>query len=244
MFDKKKCFHPFQSLKKWLRQLEASRHVHEAVENLILSSKLDPKFFIMCLLSGLMAALGIMLEDTVILIAAMVLAPLLNPLLALAAGVVLVHGRLVIYALKSFLGGFLPIIFITALFVKILVYFGQDVESMYIYDFTKRFTTTSSSLLISLVAHISGMAAVYSWLRPTNNANLVGVAIAVSLIPFISFLGVSMGLNEWNAFASAGLILAYNLLSIVSGAIIMFFLLGFNSPKSRIDGDIKEAASG
>ena len=100
--------------------METSRKAREAADQLIQGSRLKSEYFVMCLLSGLIATLGILLNDIPLLIAAMVLAPLLNPVLSFAAGVSLLNARLTIYAATSF-WRILFVVVISALFVKLLL---------------------------------------------------------------------------------------------------------------------------
>lgn len=93
---------PFPNWNHLKIRMETSRKAREAADQLIQGSRLKSEYFVMCLLSGLIATLGILLNDIPLLIAAMVLAPLLNPVLSFAAGVSLLNARLTIYAATSF----------------------------------------------------------------------------------------------------------------------------------------------
>jgi|GEM_PF-7028179 len=180
---------------KWVPTIHIRRDktARLAVDKLMETSKLEPSFFVMSGLSGALATLGILLNDTAILIAAMVLAPLLNPLLACAAGVSILNRRLIAYALKTFLGSMVFVILVSATLVYALTHLGHSFD---ISDFAEKFKRFDS--LLFLAAFISGFAGVYAWLKATHLTNLVGVAIAVSLIPFVSFFGVLLGLQEFS----------------------------------------------
>jgi len=224
-----------EPLRKWRERIHENKIVNQAVENLIAHSRLKPQFFVMAILAGGMATVGIILNDIVILIAAMVLAPLLNPLLACAAGIVLGHFRLVLYGLKSFLGGTIAVSLFTATLVKILLIMNYDFQVSHFLD---RFSGEQTVFLLLLSAFLSGFAGIYSWLRSTNNANLVGIAIAVSIIPLISFLGVLIGLGKWTTLLYFSGWLGLNLSSLIFGAITAFIILGFRQPKSKISHEI------
>ena len=224
-------------LRNWWDRIQINHTVRQSVEELITNSHLEQRFFIMCLLSGLMATVGILLNDVVTLIAAMVLAPFLNPLVALAAGIVLRHGKLILYSLKGFAGGLLSVIFVTAGFTKILTSFGHKVD---LRPFTEKFSSEGSLFLLLVAAFLSGFAAVYAWVRSNNNANLVGVAIAVSLIPIISLLGMLIGLGDFTAFNYFSALFGIILLGIVLGSVIAFALIGFDHSRSKINHNISE----
>lgn len=223
---------------RWREHIHENKIIKNAVENLILNSKLEAKFFVMAIISGLMATIGILMEDVVILIAAMVLAPLLNPILAFAAGIVLGHMKLIWYATKGFFGGFLAIILVVAGFIRGLAYLNYDIN---IAHFFAKFESETSTLLLIIAAFLSGFAGVYSWLKSNGNGlNLVGVAIAVALIPLVSALGILLGLAKISAMGYLAGWFGFNLLSLILGAITAFVILGFRHPKEQINKDLKE----
>ncbi len=222
---------------KWWHKLPFKRdkQAREAVDKLMESSRLEPSFFVMSALSAILATLGILLNDIPILIAAMVLAPLLNPVLACAAGFAINNKTLVWYALKSFIGAVLFVILVSAALVFVLDNIGYNFDITLFADKFKRFDH-----LLFLAAFVSGFAGVYSWLRATNSSNLVGVAIAVSLIPFVSFFGVLLGLQELaliNAYWQPFII---NLITILVGATSAFLLLGFSRKKKSLDQEVEQ----
>ena len=209
------------------------------IENLILHSQLNFDFLLMCVLSGLIAAIGIILRETAVLIAAMVLAPLLNPILSLAAGVALFHKKLFFYALKNFFFGFFSIIFFVAIFTKILIFFDFQIDFFY---FFKKFADHKIIFLFSFLSFLSGIAAVFLWLHPKNffSENLVGVAIAVSLVPFVSFFGILLAAEKFDKLSELFFLFTTNLLALIFGAILTFFLAGISKiKKSQIDREIE-----
>lgn len=224
------------SWRNWRESMHENNIVKQSLEELIQSSSLGPRFFVMSIISGLMAMTGILLNDIVILIGSMVLAPFLNPILALAAGIVLGHFRLIWHALKGFIGGFMVVIAIIAGAVRLLFQAGHEIE---IATFLEKFSDEKSIFLIAMAAVLSGFAAVYAWVRSENNANIVGVAIAVSLIPLISFLGILIGVARFDLFPRFAGFLAMNLAGIVGGSVLAFISMRFTHSKSRISQHIK-----
>ncbi len=222
---------------KWWAYLPFKRDkkAREAVDKLMESSRLEPSFFVMSGLSAILATLGILLNDIPILIAAMVLAPLLNPVLACAAGFAINNKTLVWYALKSFLGSVVFVILVSAALVFILDNTGYDFDITTYADKFKRFDH-----LLFLAAFVSGFAGVYSWLKATNASNLVGVAIAVSLIPFVSFFGVLLGLQEFSLINNYWQPFIINLITILVGATSAFLILGFSRQKRSLDHEVEQ----
>lgn len=226
----------FKEKKKFWRffGFHREKETKMAVEKLITKSRLELSFFVMCGLSGLLASLGILLNDIPILISAMVLAPLLNPVLAFAAGIALFNEKLIFYATKSFFGSMLFVILISAFFTKILLLENQDFDLTF---FAQKFANIN--VLFFFAAFISGFSGVYAWLRAKDLSSLIGVAIAVSLIPFVSFFGVLLGMGEFVAIRNLIFPFFWNLFSIISGSLLAFLLLGF-SKKIDINDEIQQ----
>ena len=206
----------------------------KAIDQLVQNSRLKTSFFILCGLSCALATLGILLNDIAVLISAMVLAPLLNPVLAFAAGISIRHWELVAYSLKSLLGSIIFSMAVSALMVRIFIYFGHSVN---LSAFVERFSVGDP--LFFVAAFVSGFAGVYAWLRDESWYNLIGVAIAVSLIPFVSFLGIILSLDPKS-------IVVYlqnftlNLAMIVSGALMAFIILGFSREGHKLESRIEK----
>lgn len=211
------------------------KRAREAVDQLMESSRLEPSFFVMSGLSAILATLGILLNDIPILIAAMVLAPLLNPVLACAAGFAINNKTLVWYALKSFIGSVVFVILVSAALVFVLNNLGHEFDITLFADKFKRFDQ-----LLFLAAFVSGFAGVYSWLKATNSSNLVGVAIAVSLIPFVSFFGILLGLQEFALMNHYWQPFTINLITILVGATSAFLMLGFSRKKKVLDHEVEQ----
>jgi|GEM_PF-1584943 len=226
-------------MKDYLGTLRKTDEASQAVEQLIQGSRLEVRFFVMSLLSGLMAAVGLLIQDIAVLIGAMVLAPLLNPVLALSAGLLLMHSKLITYAIKSLAGGILGVVVTTAFFSKMLLLWDKTVDLTF---FPEKFASPDAFFFFLVAAFISGFAAIYSWLRPLSSLNLVGIAIAVSLIPFLSFLGLLLGAGHYDLLGTYSILFGFNLLSLIFGSVLAFLLLGFSENDRKIDHEIEKAA--
>lgn len=227
----KKLFGVFSKIRR-------NHHAEQAVEKLIHNSHLEPSFFVMCCLSGILATIGILLNDVAILIAAMVLAPLLNPVLAIAAAVTVHNQKLMTYALKSFIGGLFFVILASAVLVFIWDWQGYTFD---ITPFAERFSTANHVLFTA--AFVSGFSGVYAWLRATDLSHLIGVAIAVSLVPFVSFFGVLMGLGQFDRMLVYLGTFSFNIFAIIAGAIVAFLYLGFSVKAHNIEHQVERAES-
>ena len=76
-----------------------------------------------------------------------------------------------------------------------------------------------------VLALASGAAAVLSLITGLSSA-LVGVMVAVALLPPTATLGMMLGSGEWSAAFGAGLLLAVNVVCINLSAKLMFLFKG------------------
>lgn len=227
-------------INKKREEIILKRSAKTAFEQLIDESQLQERFLVMSGLSGIVATCGIILRDQSILIAAMVLAPLLNPLLALGAGIARWHRGLMFFAVKAFAAGFGVVLVVTTLLSLLLVELGVPVDGTHI---LARFDQFHTLPVLLVVAFFSGFAAVYAWLKNSSSANFVAVAIAVALIPFVSLYGVFIASGAFGQMGRLTVILFSNLLLIVSGAVFAFLVIGLRVSRDEVTEELKERAA-
>lgn len=198
-----------------------------AVEGIIQHATPRQDFFLMLVLSVSMAAFGILLNSTVILVGSMLIAPLLYPLLSLSLGIIVsdekLIGRSVYTLLKSIAFA------IAAGFVIGFLFSDRNAETL---ETSIVAISTSYSLMYALVAAIAGFAAAFAITKPHLNETLPGVAISVSLVPPLAIAGVSLAVFNWDLFSNALLLFVVNIMGIIFSSMIVFALLHFSIKKT------------
>lgn len=188
----------------------------KAIEKMIGQSRPSKDFFLMISLSVLMAAFGLIMNNTSVLIGSMLVAPLLSPVLSLALGFTISDTNLVqrsfITIAKSIVAAVLAAAAATLLFGN-----GSDLSSAYM----------EPSLLHIAVAIVAGLAASFAIVKPKLNELLPGVAIAVALIPPIAMTGVGLAKGSWIVMTNGFIIFLLNVVGIVFAAMITFSLMNF-----------------
>jgi uncharacterized hydrophobic protein (TIGR00271 family) len=180
-------------------------------------SRWDFDFLALMSLATVIAALGLIQNSTAVVIGAMLVAPLMTPLIA--AGLSLVQGniRLMRQALRSVGYGF-----VIAVGIGILAGLCAPVHQL-----TNELAARGSPNILDLgIAFFSGLAAAYALARPGLSAALPGVATAAALVPPLATVGISLAFGETaNALGSA-LLFAANVIAIVLGASCAFHACG------------------
>ena len=170
-------------------------------------------------LAALVAGLGLLVDSGAVVIGAMLIAPLMMPLigsgLALAQG----HSPLFKSAFLAVLRGFL-----CALLTGFAL--GGIAQVLHL-SLTGELAARGYPNVLDLgVAFVSGVAASYCIARPTLTGALAGVAIAAALVPPIVTVGICLAIGEWEVARGAGLLFGTNVVAVVLGASLNFILAG------------------
>lgn len=187
--------------------------LYESIEK---NTRLDTNFLVLVVLSTIVAAIGLIENNIAVVIGAMVIAPLLGPNLALALGTSLGDGPLIWKALQSNLAG---------LSVAIALSFGIGLVSPIALDSPELLSRTDVGLDSVALALASGAAAVLS-ITTGLPSILVGVMVAVALLPPAAALGLMLADENFTLATGAGLLLAVNVVCVNISAKLVFLLRG------------------
>lgn len=204
-------------LRRSVPQLDRTQRV-KLVEQIQQSSEWDIDFIALIVLSTLIAALGLVQNSTAVVIGAMLVAPLMTPLLG--SGLSLIQGNkaLARKAAKTVLLGF-----ITAYLLG--VFLGLVVPGLVASD--EMLARGSPRLPDIIIAFLSGMAAVYAMGRPHLISALPGVAIAASLVPPIATAGLATSIGEFPLAGGSALLFFTNIVAIILGGAACWWVIGF-----------------
>jgi uncharacterized hydrophobic protein (TIGR00341 family) len=172
-------------------------------------------FLVTVLLSVTVAAVGLIRDNTAVVIGAMVIAPLLGPNISLALGTTLGKWSLIRTSIVTNAAG-LTVALIPAVILGALV----TVDLTNVDEITMRTTVHPSDIVLALAA---GVVAARALASGTPGA-LVGVMVAVALLPPLVVAGLLLGAGEFRPAFSAALLTSANVVSLNLAAIITFVL--------------------
>ena len=206
--------------------LKLDREQRAAVcKRLQIGSLLSQDFMVLIALSTAIAAFGLVLNSTTVVIGAMLVAPLMTPLLG--AGLALVQGNLPM--LRSC---FYSIVISYLLAVTIGVFTG--LASSPFAGMTAELVDCGGPTLFDFgVALVSGIAASYCLAQPGLFSALAGVAIAAALVPPIATTGIALSFQCPFIAAGAAFLFATNVVTIILGAALIFFIIGIRGAKKE-----------
>ena len=186
-------------------------------EKLQSGSEWNFDFLMLIALSTAIAALGLLQSSAAVVIGAMLVAPLMTPILG--AGLALVQGNLPLVrtAARAIVLGYL-----TALLIGFVLGWLFPIPEL-----TPELLARGGPTLLDMgVAFLSGLAAAYCLSRPGLLAALPGVAIAAALVPPIATTGASLALGAPDNARGSALLFTTNVVAIILGAAVSFFAGG------------------
>ena len=145
------------------------------------------KFYLLLALATAIATFGLWTNSAATIIGAMIIAPLMNPIITLAYAVVVLSPRLLGRAIFTLSTGVILVIFIAYLNADLLGLRAVGSEIL------GRITPNSLDLGVALAA---GAAAAFANTRRSIANALPGVAISVALVPPLSVVGIGLSLGE------------------------------------------------
>ncbi|NCC24210.1 MAG: TIGR00341 family protein [Deltaproteobacteria bacterium] len=189
----------------------AREALYESVEK---SAQLTLDYLVLIVLSTIVAAVGLVESNVAVLIGAMVIAPLLGPNLALSLGTALGDLSLMRQAAKTLAVGIALAVLLSAGMGMIWEEGATSPELL---------ARTEAGLDSVALALASGAAAALSMTTGLSSV-LVGVMVAVALLPPAATMGFLLGAGLPEAAIGAGLLLGVNIVSVNLSSKVVFFL--------------------
>ena len=193
------------------------------VERLQSNSNWDFDFIALMVLATTIAAIGLVQDSVAVVIGAMLVAPLMTPLLGLALAIVQDNAMLARISGRSVLYGIFVALLVGFLVGFLIPGFDQSTAQME--------ARGGPSMLDLFVAFASGLAAAYASSRPGLLAALPGVAIAAALVPPIATSGLALSQGDLALAGNAGILFVVNMFTIVLASILSLWMVGFRSFK-------------
>jgi len=185
-------------------------------------------FFALLLLATIIATYGVLSNSTATVIGAMIVAPLMGPIMAVTAAVVMGSEPRALRSLALTAAG----IFSVILFSFLLAWIVPELTISFVNngEIASRINPGLYALLTALGA---GAAGSFITSRAEIADSIGGVAIAISLVPPLCVVGISLRCGNWAAASGAFLLFMTNLLAILLAGGIAFVVVGLGRLESR-----------
>lgn len=182
------------------------------------------RYWVLLTLSAIIAAAGLSADSGAVIIGAMLIAPLMTPMLGFVAATcagLRWHGLVAAFVIAASTAW---VVVVSWALVAALPNVELSAEVL------RRTDPDVRDLIVALAAGIAG-----SWatLRPDVSPTLPGVAVAVALVPPLAAAGVVLNAHEGALAEGALLLYAANLLAIVGSSFVVFVIGGFPPWRSQ-----------
>ena len=214
-------------LEQWVdRQMDPAEH--DRVDAVLFLDSGDRRrrlfrFAVLMVLAAALGAFGIASDSTAVVIGAMLIAPLMIPILATAASLLRNHPRSAFRSLAIALAasaGAAGVAWVVAAFIPNLDAVMRNGEVA---------SRTAPNLLDLAIALTAGAAGTFAVCRSDVSETLPGVAVAIALVPPLAVCGLSLHAGDLDAAMGSLLLFTTNLLAILAVAGIVFLLTGYVS---------------
>ena len=183
------------------------------------NARTTSNYLVLMVLSTFIATLGLFSDSSPVIIGAMILAPLMNPIISASMGVLRQDRQLIRKSLKAIGFGVLAGYLCAVLLTWLTPLSAENPEIM---------ARVRPNLLDLGVAIGSGVAGAFAHAKKEIAKTLAGVAIAVALVPPLAVSGIGIGWMDWNVFSGALLLLVTNFAGMILAAATTFLFLGFS----------------
>jgi uncharacterized hydrophobic protein (TIGR00271 family) len=198
----------------------------KAIDNLISESTPRQDFFLLVILSVLMATFGLILNSAAVIIGSMLIAPILYPILSLSLGIVIADFRLIsrsFYTLVKSVAFAVAAAAFTTLFFKPPFFDLNSDEARFL--FSEILSRTEPTIIYGAIAIIAGLAASFAMIKPHLSESLPGTAISVALIPPLAVTGIGIATLDWNLISNSFMLFIVNTIGIIFASLIVFSLM-------------------
>lgn len=196
----------------------------EVLDQLAQASSPGFDFFLLIVLSCSIATFGLLVNSPAVIIGAMLVAPLMSPILGLSLASVAGEQHVFRHAVLALIEGSL----LAVLFAAVLAWLGHALPFGVLEELPSEVLARTRPTPFDLgIALAGGAAAAYALAQPHLSAALPGVAIATALMPPLCTVGIGIAVRSPETAFGALLLFFTNFAAISFAGILVFAALGF-----------------
>jgi uncharacterized hydrophobic protein (TIGR00271 family) len=184
-------------------------------------------YWLQLLLATGIATLGLVLDSTAVVIGAMLISPLMAPLVELGMGLAIGSPFLVLRSAARTAMSVIVVVAASTLLTLLMPF----------HEITREVTARTSPTALDLgVAAFCALAAAYAVIRPGSDtaSTAAGTAIGIALVPPLCVVGFGIGTGAAHIAGGAALLFTANICAILLLAVLSFLLLGYSRVRQRV----------
>jgi uncharacterized hydrophobic protein (TIGR00271 family) len=216
----------------WVEDVMGTVDQNAVIEKRRAECPLSARYLFMTAMSGGIAVLGLLLSSPAVVIGAMLLSPLMDPIMGIGFALATGDYRWLRQSASTLAWGTVMAIGLCA----VVVFLSP------LTDITSEIAArTRPNLFDLLVALFSALAGAYAMIRG-RDGTIVGVAIATALMPPLAVVGFGLATFNWTVFGGALLLFVTNAVTIALTAWGMARIYGFHSTLDEKQSMFQSAA--
>lgn len=213
----------FKTIREWLQQQVAMSDRAGVSESIDSDGQLRGSYLFMCTMASGIATIGLLCNSVSVIIGAMLVSPLMGPIVRLGLGIATLDLNRVFRSLGTLLAGMG-----LALAISILIVWLSPLRT----PTPEILARTTPNLFDMIAATLSGLAGGYAMIR-NRGGTIVGVAIATALMPPMATVGFGVAVAQWGISKGALLLFTTNLATIALSTTLVCTWYGFSGRATR-----------
>lgn len=206
---------------------EKRKIVYDSIK---MESSIGVTYFLLVILAAVVATLGLLTNSTAVIIGAMLISPIMSPIIGMSFSMTLGDSNLFAKSIKGIILG-------TVVAITVSVFITLFIPSRSLTD--EILSRTKPTLIDLVIALASGSAGAYTMCHKKESSVLPGVAIATALMPPLCVVGTGLVQNEYTVAFGGFFLFLTNLISINLASALVFKFSGFTT-KDEIDKSEKQ----
>lgn len=202
----------------------------EVIKKLVEESSPRRTFLMLIFLSSMIATLGLLNDSGAVVIGAMLVAPLLWPVLGISMGVLVWDWRMIKLSLVSIVLSIIIAVITAIVITFFYVPLGASSEIL-------RQTNFGFMFPVSIAA---GAAAAFALSYEHIKEAVTGIAISVALLPPLVSVGIGLGSTDWSLMRRALELFGVNLAGVIVTAFLVFAALRFYRYARTVETAVKK----
>ncbi|MDJ0729418.1 MAG: TIGR00341 family protein [Crocosphaera sp.] len=206
-------------------EVEEEKISEDKLSQILIDQVLARNFSILLILATAIATFGLISNSAATIIGAMIIAPLMIPIIGIAYALVTFNTRLINYSCIRLIFGIFLTVGIAFLTTEIIGYQLSGSEIL---------ARTKPTLLDLGVAIAAGTAGGFAKVRRSVSDAIPGVAISVALVPPLCVVGIGFAVHDFSLSTGSFVLFLTNLVGIILTAAIVFLCESYGSWKKAM----------
>jgi len=177
-------------------------------------------YFLLVTLAAIVATLGLLTNSSSVIIGAMLISPIMSPIIAMSFSITLGDSKIFSVAIKEIIFGILLAITVSVFITLFLPSRTLTTEIL---------SRTKPTIIDLIIALASGAAGAYTMCNKKESSVVPGVAIATALMPPLCVVGTGLAQSDYTVAVGGFILFLTNLIAINLASALVFKAFGFTT---------------